>query len=125
MVYRSNPGSKIHFDPECETWARSRSSGPLVAYDLRELKGTKFCRTCTPARLHRRPQTIHEKCDICGWGRVMPCQHNGGLPVVNIDEMMHYGHYERRVNIRWRWPENVIGAPLADYSPDGLAFVYI
>jgi hypothetical protein len=113
-VYRSHFASKVHFDPVCPSWKASTASHPLEEWDLADLKAVKFCLVCTPPELHQRPRTHHVQCVECNYRRPMPCEHNGGVAVVNVDDMVHYGRPERRVNIRWRWPENVQGAPLAD-----------
>lgn len=109
-VYRSSRASVVHFDPECPAWTGRQ----LQETDLALLKAARFCKTCTPERLHTRPATRHVRCDVCRQTRPLPCAHNGGVPVVNIDVMVHYGREERRVNTRWRWPENVIGSCLAE-----------
>lgn len=104
-VYRSHRASVVHFDVECP-----RATGNLVALDITELKAARFCKTCTPERLHTRPVTRHQVCKVCRQRKPMPCAHNGGVAVVNVDVMVHYGREVRRVNTRWRWSENVLGA---------------
>jgi len=114
-VFRSHYASKVHFDRECSAWLSSTTrKRPLVEVDVADLKSVQFCKVCAPPELSRRWKTEHRQCTICNWSRPMPCEHNGGVKVVNIDRMNHYGKEERRVNTRWRWPENVQGAPLAD-----------
>ena len=113
-VYRAHPTSNVHFDPECEAYARvTKKKAPLEPIEIRDLKGVRFCWECSPEELKHPVKTFHATCEICHYGRPYPCEHNGGVRVVNIDTMIRWGKPERRVNTRWRWPERVLGAHLA------------
>lgn len=112
-VYRGHRASKAHFNPDCPRRKLFKTKYPLQELDHTELKAVDYCHTCTPPEVWKRPRTLHLECSVCGYDRPMPCQHNGGVAVLNVDEAEWFGKPTRRVSTQWRWVENVQGATLA------------
>lgn len=124
LVYQAGKTSRLHFDAGCEQIRRSSSFAkytfrPVELSSLGELLSPRFCTCCAPPEL-ARVRTVHRVCFECKRKRPYPCRHNGGVPVVRIEHYHRLGKPVRRVRVLYRWPENLIGAILAD-TEGGLA----
>lgn len=123
-MYRTHPSAWHHFDPNCpELNYGNRRKNPVVAVDTADLTASRrFCKTCKPEGLPQHEKVEHVSCSICypTYRRPRPCPHNGGVLVENVETHRYVkgGPQVTKVYRRYRWPENVNGAPLARSGAD-------
>jgi hypothetical protein len=111
-AWRTHRAASVHFDRDCASFASYHRKRDLQEIDTGQLKSARFCKRCTPFYLWESIPVHHSICDLCHQKRPRPCAHNGGVAVIDV---CYYGD-RRVVQRRWRWPEYVFGAPLADPS---------
>ena len=105
--------NSVHLDRECLERELTRigiSHDRITDMEVDETFNGRFCRLCSPPVLHPTP-VLHTTCVVCRHVKPMPCPHNGGVLTIGMHRTRSG---VRRPFKKWRWPENVRGATVAE-----------